>query len=517
MKDLIRRYKASDLAADKDEHGHDIENATNFQNDNRCDNTRESRELNERETQNGASEDVTVDRMDYECCLDEDNPSNRRSFESSDEKAPNEKSIRTRSKSLELFYIENFANSESCVDGKGDIGGSDDNDGNFRISRETNNEELIQDCELENDHYDHNNREKSGSENSCSSDDDKSKNSTAYHSSNNNNANNYNNHSSNNNDVKGLWDITRALNARDRYVSESSLDGLSCIEEEGSLDEDSSEQQEDEGEDIVDEKLAMNVCRAKEPKSDNHDDESEHIIAERTNELESENACVVEECFDNELANDKGFEKEQFAKTDTSGERRGDEQTSVGKRVQQRLDKNSLSNGRDSEELKNPTLLVKQKLEEERFENSRGDNGEIGETERVDDSGLRFIGFSEEEVSDLDESDWESDEEVDTKGKEEREKQSGRGDGRREGRGYFNDSREYNADEDDSDEGGDEERVEPEKTWGNDRGKLRVPIYDKDGDDNDGSDYDSSSEDESEYSSDEEMSDLSVEQRQVEI
>jgi hypothetical protein len=352
---------------------------------------------------------------------------------------------------------------------------------------------------LENDHYDHNNREKDGSVNSCSSDDDRSKNSTAYHSNNNNNNNvNNNNHSSNNNDAKGLWEITRTLNARDRYVSESSLDGLSCIEEEGSLDEDSSEQQEEE------------------PKSNKHEDKSEYIIAERTNELESENACVVEEYSDDELANDKGFEKEQFAKTDTTG-RRGDEHMSGGKRVQQRLDKNSLSNGRDSEELKNPTLLVKQKLEEERLENRRGDNGEIGETERVDDTGLRFIGFSEEEVSDLDESDWESDEEVDTKGKEEMEKQSGRGDGRREGRGYFNDSREYNADEDDSDEGGDGERVEPEKSWGNDRGKLRVPIYDKDGDDNDGSDYDSSSEDESEYSSDEEMSDLSVEQRQVEI
>jgi hypothetical protein len=403
----------------------------------------------EKESQNSDSDEVPVDRTEYESCLDEG--------KLSDDKPSNEKRIKTRSKSLELFYIENFANLESCGESNGD-GENDILDG--ETLQDSRSMGLIQSSEVEDDHYNNNHN--------SSTDNHKSYNNRSNNNNNSSNDNNSNNNTVNNNNNKGLWKITRALNAHDMYLSQSSLDELSCIEEEGSFEAETSEQSPNEREEIVDKEPKDNVLKTKDVRKDTLDNsvieyqgkENEGPNVERFKEMESEKDNFEEEGLGG-LEN--GFTEKKLLKHKSKIE--------------------TLENGFQNEESR----------EEQR-------NG-------FEENGLEI---TDDEESDVEESDWETDDEENgRRGHEQTEGNGGSGGGR--GKAYFNDSREYNGDEDDSDEGEAEELEKQKKSWKDDHGNSRLS---KDGSD---SDHGDSYEDESEYSSDEDMSDSSVEHRQVEI
>ncbi len=238
----------------------------------------------EKESQNSDSDEVPVDRTEYESCLDEG--------KLSDDKPSNEKRIKTRSKSLELFYIENFANLESCGESNGD-GENDILDG--ETLQDSRSMGLIQSSEVEDDHYNNNHN--------SSTDNHKSYNNRSNNNSNSSNDNNSNNNTVNNNNNKGLWKITRALNAHDMYLSQSSLDELSCIEEEGSFEAETSEQSPNEREEIVDKEPKDNVLKTEDVRKDTLDNsvieyqgkENEGPNVERFKEMESEKDNFEEE------------------------------------------------------------------------------------------------------------------------------------------------------------------------------------------------------------------------------
>ena len=458
----------------------------------------------EKESQNSDSNEVPVDRTEYESCLDEG--------KLSDEKPSNEKRIKTRSKSLELFYIENFANLESCGESNGD-GENDILDG--ETLQDSRSMGLIQSSEVEDDHY--NNNHNSGT------DSDKSYNNKSNNNNNNNsssrNDNNGNSNTVNNNNNKGLWKITRALNAHDMYLSQSSLDELSCIEEEGSFEAETSEQSPNEREEIVDKEPKDNVLKTKDVRKDTLDNsvieyqgkENEGPNVERFKEMESEKDNFEDEGFDNKLTEDQRVEKGRFVEKNPSGSRL-DEHKPEEESDQQKFSQRSLVDARN----KNGGLengftekkLLKHKSKIETLET--GFQSEESREEQRNGFEENGLEITDDEESDVEESDWETDDEEDGRGgHEQTEGNGGSGGGR--GKAYFNDSREYNGDEDDSDEGEAEELEKRKKSWKDDQGSNRVS---KDGND---SDHDDSYEDESEYSSDEDMSYSSVEHRQVEI
>ena len=161
---------------------------------------------------------------------------------------------------MELFHIENFANLESSFNSNDGIDGDVCNDAlDNRTSHESIGVDLVQKSDLE----DNNNN---GYTHKDSNDDNNNENSRTnnYSIKSNGDENNVNNsnHNSNNNNTKGLWKITRALHV---YGSHSYLEELSCTEEEGNLEEESSDQPENETKEIADEEvLGKNLLEKKD-------------------------------------------------------------------------------------------------------------------------------------------------------------------------------------------------------------------------------------------------------------
>ena len=524
MEALLQHCKETELSVGQSitEPDYDFENITAFQNDNPCQDTTESHEITGLESENSGSDEVTVDRTEYESCLDKEEPLHDESLESVlNEKLSNGKRIKTRSKSLELFYIENFANLESCDD---EVDGDVKNDiFDSGASQQWKSGNLTQGSEVEDYNYNNSNSNNKNSNDNNSNNDSKNYNDSKNKSNSNDNDNssinnnngyndsyNNNNNNNNNNDTKGLWEITKALNAYERYMSQSSLDELSCIEEEGSLEDESSEQSGNEGIELVEEDLKMNLLKTEKQKIDVLENSTIECQEDENEMLNAE--MVQEKEFDNEIIDNERFEKGQFVKK-TPSEKLVKEHKPEEQSVQQKLNQQTLSDVRSNNKgFKNgfnEPKLVKQTSKAERLGN-RLQNEEIKEAERngVEENGLEF---SEGEDSDVEESEWETDAENEREENEQTEERGGGGNGRGRGKVYFNDSREYNGDEDDSDDEG--ETGKPTEAWksgSNDKEKDRVSF-------NDSREYeDDSFEEESEFSSDEETSESSVEQRQVE-
>ena len=462
----------------------------NPQENNHCEDTNMSHVPVELELERLASDDEnSVDRTEYENCLDDSSPSRQESLEFFNEKISDGKRIKTRSKSLELFYVENFANIENSdgSGGKRDVENvTSDNETpkklksessirSFETGNDTRNNEKSNNCS-NNDTEDSNktensensvsiNRNPSNNNNNNNNNKDNSDNKSNQNNSDRSNINNSvnNNHNNNKNSNKGLWEITKALNAYDLYMSQSSLDELSCIEEEGTFDEESSEQSENEIEESKNDRLEPEYKRDR-----------------------------------NKSSNENGFREKDFFNNKSSNNEMSNE---PGLRNSSFLNKNSL--GKGLSEHQTEKLSVQEKPNHQRLD--EGGNG------------LEVNGF-EEEDSDVDESEWETDEENEGSGNEERGQLADGGNSGRRAKVYFNDSREYNGDEDNSDEEETKERKEPRKGERNNKEDSRMSIngsrrYHDDVDDGEDDSY----EETSEYSSEEEMSDSSVEQKKVAI
>lgn len=495
---MVEDHKETQVSVEQSMDDYIDKSTTKSQESNLGEDTNKSSELIEKIA---SDDEDSVDRTEYENCLEEGNPSQQGSLEFLNEKISDGKHIKTRSKSLELFYIENFANVENPDGsiGKGDVE-------NLISDNETSKQLKSQSFETEDDarnndnssNYSDNDTEHNDSENSGSSNHDNieensdNKSNEDNNSSSNINHNVDNNHNNNKNSNKGLWEITKALNAYDWYMSQSSLDELSCIEEEGTVDEDSSEQSENEGE------------------------ESKFDILKP--EYQGEGNETNEKRFsENEMSNEQERRNGSFVKKNSSGkgldELKAKNPSVQAKRNHQRLSEEEYSDEKPHNELNESRVSLKEPEMEEL------QNGVQNEESREDQRNVLGVNGVEEEDSDVDESGWETDEENEGSENEQRAQLAGGGNGGRRVKVYFNDSREYNGDEDDSDVEEIEERKEPRKGERGDKGNARVSFngskryHDDVNDDDDDDSY----EETSEYSSEEEMSDSSVEQKKVAI
>ena len=442
----------------------------------------------------------SVDRTEYENCLDDKNQSQHGDVDGLNEKISNGQRIKTGSKSLELFYIENFANLETSDSS----GGEPPANVNFdnEPSKKFSSENSFQSYEVEDNansivdsnNFISNDAEDNDSSKNAGSDVSNNRNSSNHNGSvsSSNITNTVSNHKNSKNSGKGLWEITKALNAYDWYMSQSSLDELSCIEEEGTVEEESSEQSVNEGDVSKNERLKPQVEK---------------------NESSNGKTFREKDCFDHnspldEMSNEQGLQKGSFAKNKSTGKELNEHQAEKLNVQEKRNHHRSGEGGYNDVELHNG--LNKQRILKRGPEIEELINGH----QDIDDqrNGLEENSV-EEEDSEVDESSWETDEEIEGSGDEEVDQIEGGGSEGRRRKVYFNDSREYNADENISD---DEETEKPRTGQRNDKGDIRMSFnssrkYDDEEKDDD------SYEETSEYSSEDEMSESSVEQQKVEI
>ena len=489
----------------------DRNNSSERERNDLCANTTDSHEKQELELHNSVQHEDQVDRTEYESCLDEGNALNNQSVELFNNRLSNGTRVRTRSKSLELFYNENFANLEngcevddSIQDGviTGNVSGESDSSRN--------------DFEVENSSCGYNRKFK---ERSSDNNNNRSSNSNSNNGIDNepdglvdnNNSNNFNkdigNNSYSQNKNKGLWEITKALNAYEQYMSQSSLDELSCIEEEGSLEEVTSEMSENGGDVICGEGLNQNVLEMNELRENGPENGAigyqEGLNVQRSNEKHS--GEVYDDDSDIEQVNDEEPFPDQKPFQNRLNDHRLDEQFYQQKLSEDFSDGKLIENGFKGKE------VLKRKPTRERLQS------EIVEGQRYE-NGVEGSELEEEEGSDVETSEWESD--VGDVG--ERVEENGQGGGGSYGRRKrvsFNDSKEYNGDDSDVGEMDDEDEHRSKnltKRRQDDERKRDMAFVDsKTNDDYD--DDEDSFEDESEYSSEEEMSDSSVEQGKVAI
>lgn len=443
------------------------------------------------DSQNLNSDDVRVDRTDYESCFDPEKFTRHESLEFLNEE-PKEKRMRTRSKSLELFYIENFANLKSN-EVNGIEKGIKDESCSSETFEESRDENLFRSPEFEKE---------------------------------------------NDKNDEGLWEITRKLNAYERIRSQNSLEELSCIEEEGSTEGESSEQmetQEDEDDRVkpMDNELKQEELRKDEITNGRvkkrNKEERLQVDNLRNNELNNER--LEEKDYVENLFNQEGFEDEEIEEKSIEKLRENEhrhkrqrvnenklKREKFGKEFkEQRLNKEQLKTELNKQRLKQqePNVQVLDRTQSKHKELGKGRKEETHKEksrvkkrdeehmlggERFVEKGLKKMGLRNGKVKEV--------------------RFNGTG---FEKNGLKSDVSDVSEEEDDSDEVESEEETDEDLENGEEKSRE---VYGKDAEKktisfNDSreyeEEYDESYEEDSEYSSDEEMSDSSIEHVQVEI
>ncbi|XP_028414654.1 uncharacterized protein LOC114537759 isoform X2 [Dendronephthya gigantea] len=506
LKDLVQYSKESELAVDQSTDDCKIENTTDNQNNSLCENATEVPETLGAGLQKSSSNGDQVDRTDYDACVDLEDPSNERIL--------NGKKVKTRSKSLEMFYIENFAHLDR------DEGSMSDGIRHDQDFEEERLEDLLQNLVLEDDCCDIvtendgtvDNGDKSNYDNTNSRDIAK-----------NNSCN------GSNEENKGLWEITKALNAFEVYKSQTSLNELSCIEEEGSNEGDSCSQEEREEEGLVGKESKTNaleerlVCANSKEDVQNRDKSNRNKHNDSRTEAQKGEKGRIEKKKDDQkdtdmdsLEDEEGSEDE-FSSGNGSAEGDGLELEPL---EQMKLDQRELEGNKNTVPkhqtfTENRLGKVKKRSPNESFEESKIDDQMSNKHGLVNGGGLdldkgaqRGKVSKERELPEI----RHQENGLEENGLEENRLQEN---GLQENGLGGEDSEEDDFDDEESEFDTDEEdKIRVRKGGdGSDKGKKNLSFNESLEYDDDES-YDDSYDEESEYSSDEELSDSSTEQHQ---